>query len=118
MHWHDGDGNLFYRHGDIGRIDEDGFLTLMDRAKDMIISGGFNIFPIDLEAILIADDRVVEAAVVGMPREEWGETPVAFVVLTEEADAESVRDACNAKVGTTQRLSAIDRTSTRLNSRH
>src|SRR3546814_17019879 len=91
MHWHDSDGNLFYRHGDIGRIDEDGFLTLMDRAKDMIISGGFNIFPSDLEAILIADDRVVEAAVVGMPSAEWGETPVAFVVLKEGADAESVQ---------------------------
>lgn len=107
MHWHDADGNLFYRHGDIGRIDEDGFLTLMDRAKDMIISGGFNIFPSDLEAILLADDRVVEAAVVGMSSEEWGETPVAFAVLKPGADAESVRADCNAKVGKTQRLSAI-----------
>jgi len=107
MHWYDSDGRLFYRHGDIGRIDEDGFLTLMDRAKDMIISGGFNIFPSDLEGILLADDRVVEAAVVGMPSEEWGETPVAFVVLKDEADAESVRTDCNAKVGKTQRLSAI-----------
>jgi len=107
MHWYDADGNLFYRHGDIGRIDEDGFLTLMDRAKDMIISGGFNIFPSDLEGILLADDRVVEAAVVGMPSEEWGETPVAFVVLKPGADAESVRADCNAKVGKTQRLSGI-----------
>lgn len=107
MHWYDADGNLFYRHGDIGRIDEDGFLTLMDRAKDMIISGGFNIFPSDLEAILLADDRIVEAAVVGMPSEEWGETPVAFVVLKDGADAEAVRADCNAKVGKTQRLSAI-----------
>ncbi|PZQ23568.1 MAG: 4-coumarate--CoA ligase [Sphingopyxis macrogoltabida] len=107
MHWHDADGTLFYRHGDIGRIDEDGFLTLMDRAKDMIISGGFNIFPSDLEAILTADDRVVEAAVVGMPSEEWGETPVAFAVLKPGADPESVRADCNAKVGKTQRLSAI-----------
>ena len=107
MHWYDAEGNLFYRHGDIGRIDEDGFLTLMDRAKDMIISGGFNIFPSDLEAILLADDRVVEAAVVGMPSEEWGETPVAFVVLKDGADAEAVRADCNAKVGKTQRLSAI-----------
>ena len=107
MHWYDADGNLFYRHGDIGRIDEDGFLTLMDRAKDMIISGGFNIFPSDLEAILLADERVVEAAVVGMPSEEWGETPVAFVVLNDGADAEAVRADCNAKVGKTQRLSAI-----------
>lgn len=107
MHWYDGDGNLFYRHGDIGRIDEDGFLTLMDRAKDMIISGGFNIYPSDLEGILLADARVVEAAVVGMPSEEWGETPVAFVVLKDSADAEAVRADCNAKVGKTQRLSAI-----------
>lgn len=107
MHWYDAEGNLFYRHGDIGRIDEDGFLTLMDRAKDMIISGGFNIFPSDLEAILIADERVVEAAVVGMPSEEWGETPVAFVVLKAGADPEAVRADCNAKVGKTQRLSAI-----------
>ncbi len=107
MHWYDAEGNLFYRHGDIGRIDEDGFLTLMDRAKDMIISGGFNIFPSDLEGILLADERVVEAAVVGMPSEEWGETPVAFVVLKPGTDAESVRADCNAKVGKTQRLSAI-----------
>jgi acyl-CoA synthetase (AMP-forming)/AMP-acid ligase II len=108
MRWYDADGNLFYRHGDIGRFDEDGFLTLMDRAKDMIISGGFNIFPSDLEAILQADPRVVEAAVVGMPSEEWGETPVAFIVLRDgEGDAEAVRADCNAKVGKTQRLSAI-----------
>ena len=107
MHWHDADGNLFYRHGDIGRIDDDGFLTLMDRAKDMIISGGFNIYPSDLEGILLADDRVVEAAVVGMPSEEWGETPVAFAVLKDGADAEAVRADCNAKVGKTQRISAI-----------
>ncbi len=107
MHWRDAEGNLFYRHGDIGRFDEDGFLTLMDRAKDMIISGGFNIYPSDLEAILLADERVVEAAVVGMPSEEWGETPVAFVVLVPGADAGAVRADCNAKVGKTQRLSAI-----------
>lgn len=107
MRWYDSEGNLFYRHGDIGRIDEDGFLTLMDRAKDMIISGGFNIFPSDLEAILGADERVVEASVVGMPSDEWGETPVAFVVLRPGADAESVRADCNAKVGKTQRLTRI-----------
>ena len=53
MHWRDAQGNLFYRHGDIGRFDEDGFLTLMDRAKDMIISGGFNIYPSDLEGVLL-----------------------------------------------------------------
>src|SRR3546814_3480674 len=108
--------DLFYRHGDIGRFDEDGFLTLMDRAKDMIISGGFNIFPSDLEAILIADDRVVDAAVVGIPSEEWGETPVAFVVLKGDADAEAVRADCNAKVGKTQRLSRSEEHTSELQS--
>src|SRR3546814_6272147 len=107
MHWYDAEGNLFYRHGDIGRIDEDGFLTLMDRAKDMIISGGFNIFPSDLEGILLADDRGVETAGVGMPSELWGETPVAFVVVTKGGEAEAGRADCNAKVGKTQRHSEI-----------
>lgn len=107
MHWHDAQGNLYYRHGDIGRIDEDGFLTLMDRAKDMIISGGFNIYPSDIEALLSADPRVVEAAVVGVPSDEWGETPVAFVVLHDQTQAESLKADINAKLGKTQRLSAI-----------
>lgn len=107
MYWHDADGNLYYKHGDIGRLDEDGFLQLMDRAKDMIISGGFNIYPSDIEALLAADPRVIEAAVVGMPSEEWGETPVAFVVLHNPDEAEALKADINAKLGKTQRLSAI-----------
>src|SRR3546814_8505588 len=107
MYCHDAEGRLFHRHGDIGRIDEDGFLTLMDRAKDMIISGGFNIFPSDLEGILLADDRVVEAAVVGMPSELWGETPVAFVELTKGAEAEAVRADCNRAEEHTSELQSI-----------
>src|SRR3546814_9669008 len=84
-------------------------MRISDWSSDVCSSdlGGFNIFPSDLEAILIADDRVVDAAVVGIPSEEWGETPVAFVVLKDDADAEAVRADCNAKVGKTQRLSAI-----------
>lgn len=107
MHWHDADGNLFYRHGDIGRFDEDGFLTLMDRAKDMIISGGFNIYPSDLEAVLLQQPGVVEAAVIGAPSDEWGETPVGFVVLHEDAGAEEIRTATNAKLGKTQRINRL-----------
>lgn len=107
MKWWDADGNLFYRHGDIGRIDEDGFLTLMDRAKDMIISGGFNIYPSDLEAVLLQDANVVEAAVIGAPSDEWGETPVGFVVLRDGADTDAVLAAANAKVGRTQRLNRL-----------
>ena len=107
MHWHDAQGNLFYRHGDIGRFDEEGFLALMDRAKDMIISGGFNIYPSDLEAVLLAEPGVVEAAVIGAPSDEWGETPVGFVVLRDAADADAILAAVNARVGKTQRLSRL-----------
>jgi acyl-CoA synthetase (AMP-forming)/AMP-acid ligase II len=107
MHWHDADGNLFYRHGDIGRFDEDGFLTLMDRAKDMIISGGFNIYPSDLEAVLLQQPGVIEAAVIGAPSDEWGETPVGFVVLREGADADAILAATNSKLGKTQRINRL-----------
>jgi acyl-CoA synthetase (AMP-forming)/AMP-acid ligase II len=107
MHWYDSEGNLFYRHGDIGRFDEDGFLILMDRAKDMIISGGFNIYPSDLESILAQHSGVIECAVVGAPSEEWGETPVGFVVLREGADIAEVLAETNAKLGKTQRINRL-----------
>lgn len=105
--WHDAEGRRFIRHGDIGRFDEDGFLILMDRAKDLIISGGFNIFPSDLEAVLESDPGVIEAAVVGVPHPDWGETPVGFVVLRPEADKDAVLTAANGKLGKTQRLAAL-----------
>src|ERR1700709_1434356 len=81
----------------------------MDRKKDMIISGGFNIYPSDVEAVLARNDDVVEAAVVAMPSEEWGETPVAFVVLKGDAaaDAAALKAWTNSRVGKTQRLSEV-----------
>jgi long-chain acyl-CoA synthetase len=78
--WFAPDGKRFFRTGDIGRFDADGFLTLFDRKKDMIISGGFNIYPSDLEAQLLRHPSVADAAVVGVPFIQWGETPIAFVV--------------------------------------
>ena len=105
-YWIDAQGKEWLRTGDIGRLDEDGFLTLMDRAKDMIISGGFNIYPSDIEAVLLTLPGVVEAAVVGVASDAWGETPVAFVVAPG-ADPEALRTAANAKVGKTQRLAAV-----------
>ena len=96
------------RMGDIGRVDADGFVELVGRAKDMIISGGFNIYPSDLEAELEREDDVVEAAVVGVDSRQWGETPVGFVVLKEGArPIEEVLGAVNARLGKTQRLSAL-----------
>ncbi|WP_232328622.1 MULTISPECIES: class I adenylate-forming enzyme family protein [Sphingomonas] len=105
--WFDRDGRRFIRHGDVGRFDEHGFLILMDRTKDMIISGGFNIYPSDLEAVLAGDPGVIEAAVVGVPHPDWGETPVGFVVLRPGADKDAVLTAANGKLGKTQRLSAL-----------
>ena len=106
--WYDGAGNRYIRTGDVGRFDEDGFLTLMDRRKDMVISGGFNIYPSDLEAVLRKHAGVADAAVVGVPSQEWGETPVAFVVPNEEAPAAGeLRAWVNAQVGKTQRLADV-----------
>jgi long-chain acyl-CoA synthetase len=87
----------------------DGFLTLLDRKKDMIISGGFNIYSSDLEAQLREHRAVDEAAVIGVPSIRWGETPVAFVVrrTNEEISAAALREWINAKVGKTQRLAHL-----------
>ena len=107
--WFDAQGRRFIRTGDVGRFDEDGFLILMDRRKDMIISGGFNIYPSDLEAELRAHPAVADVAVVGVPSAEWGETPVAFVVRRAGHDdsAEAIRAWMNQRVGKTQRLADL-----------
>jgi acyl-CoA synthetase (AMP-forming)/AMP-acid ligase II len=105
--WVSPEGLPFIRTGDVGRFDADGFLELMDRKKDMIISGGFNIYPSDLEAVLRQHPDVADAAVVGAPSAEWGETPVAFVV-SRGADAEAIRAFANARLGKTQRLAAVE----------
>jgi len=107
--WYDRQGNRFIRTGDVGRFDEDGFLTLMDRRKDMVISGGFNIYPSDIEAVLLRHPAVADAAVVGVPSQEWGETPVAFVVLREGHDTrpDEIRAWANSQLGKTQRLSGL-----------
>jgi acyl-CoA synthetase (AMP-forming)/AMP-acid ligase II len=66
--------------GDVGFLDEDGYLTLVDRIKDMIIRGGENVYPKEIESVLAGHDAVLEAAVVGAPHPVYGEVPVAYVV--------------------------------------
>jgi long-chain acyl-CoA synthetase len=107
--WRDSAGKRFIRSGDIGRIDADGFLVLLDRKKDLIISGGFNVYPSDLESVLRQHPDVEEAAVVGLASTRWGETPAACVVLKRSADidAEQLIAWANARLGKTQRLAAL-----------
>jgi acyl-CoA synthetase (AMP-forming)/AMP-acid ligase II len=107
-YWTDPEGGVWQRMGDIGRVDAEGFVELVGRAKDMIISGGFNIYPSDLEAELLKEEGVAEAAVVGVPSRSWGESPVGFVVLKNStADCAAIMAAANARLGKTQRLAAL-----------
>ena len=109
VEWFDMKGKRFIRTGDIGRYDEDGFLILSDRKKDMVISGGFNIYPSDLEAELNQHPDVRESAVVGVPSRQWGETPVAYVVLRPHTTItpDDLLSWLNARVSKTQRLADL-----------
>ncbi len=112
-YWFDASGKRFIRTGDLGRLDAEGFLTLLDRRKDMIISGGFNIYPSDLEGVLRSHPAVVDVAVIGVPSERWGETPVACVVLREVSAAntaaieQTLLAWANERLGKMQRLNAV-----------
>lgn len=106
--WTHPSGQRWLRTGDVGKLDSDGFLTLVDRKKDLIISGGQNIYPADIEAALIEHDAVSEVAVVGVPHEKWGETPLAVVVLAQGASiaGEELTAWANGQVGKQQRVAA------------
>jgi acyl-CoA synthetase (AMP-forming)/AMP-acid ligase II len=86
--------------GDLGYMDEDGFVYLVDRQKDMIISGGVNVYPRDIEEIIVQHPAVREAAVFGVPSEKWGESPMAAVILRQPGAVtpEELRDWINARV--------------------
>lgn len=108
--WRNEAGEVYFRSGDMGHFDEDSFLILSDRKKDMIISGGMNIYANDLELVLLADPDVTDAAVIGVPSEAWGETPYGLVVLRHGATRtlEEIRAAANARLGKSQRLSGLE----------
>jgi acyl-CoA synthetase (AMP-forming)/AMP-acid ligase II len=110
FYWRDGEGTIFHRTGDIGLFDEDGFLVLLDRKKDMIISGGFNIYATDIEEKLLSHPDVADAAVIAVPSEKWGETPLGLVVARRESvvDPDELLTWTNAQLGKMQRLSAVE----------
>jgi acyl-CoA synthetase (AMP-forming)/AMP-acid ligase II len=107
--WTDEAGRRWLRTGDLGRLDGEGFLYVVDRKKDMILSGGQNIYPADIEIVLRGHPAVAEVAVIGVPSERWGETPLAVVVLQpgQSAAAAELLEWTNSRVGKQQRLSAI-----------
>jgi fatty-acyl-CoA synthase len=86
----------WFHSGDLVRRDEEGFIYVVDRKKDMIVSGGENIYSAEVEAVLLTHPKIEEAAVIGIPDPKWGETVKAFVVLTpgREATAEEIIDFC------------------------
>ena len=93
------DGWMFT--GDMGYLDDDGYLFLVDRKKDLIISGGVNVYPRDIEEVVVTHPDVLEAAVFGIPHDKWGEAPLGAVVLRAgaAADAEGLRSWVNERVG-------------------
>lgn len=92
--------NGWLHTGDLGYMDEDGFVFIVDRAKDMVISGGENIFSVEVEGAIYSHPAVQECAVIGIPSEQWGETVHALVVLRENCDAteSEIVDHCREKI--------------------
>lgn len=94
-------GGSWFHSGDLVRQDEEGYLYVVDRLKDMIISGGENIYCVEVEDVVAAHPKVAEVAVVGMPHEKWGETPQAVIAPTNGADpptAEEITHWCRERL--------------------
>jgi long-chain acyl-CoA synthetase len=108
--WRHADGRVFFRSGDLGRMDEDGFVYVVGRVKDMIKSGGINVFASDIEEVFMRHPDVVEAAAIGIPHEKWVETPILLAIMREgsaTSDA-ALMEWGNAGLGKWQRVSRVE----------
>jgi acyl-CoA synthetase (AMP-forming)/AMP-acid ligase II len=94
--------------GDIGRVDDEGYLHLLDRRHDVIISGGFNVYPREVEDALLSHPAVVQAAVVGLPDEKWGERVAAAVVTRSAAEPAEILDFCAGRLAGFKRPRAVE----------
>ena len=107
--WRDEHGKTYLKTGDMGKLDEDGFLYILDRKKDMIISGGINIFASDIEEVLAKHPDVQDCTVIGIPHEKWGETPLALAIMYKGAmiSEDELKAWLNGKVAKYQRVSGL-----------
>jgi len=108
--WVDEIGRTFLRTGDVGKLDEENYLYILDRKKDMIISGGSNIYAADIEVIIFKHPEVADCAVIGVPSDKWGESPRALVVLKEgcSSSEQEMREWINERVAKYQRVDAVE----------
>lgn len=105
----DAQGVHWLRTGDIGYLDDEGFLYIVDRKKDMILSGGQNIYPQDIEAVIAAHDDIKDVAVIGVKSGKWGETPLAVIAPKNgQLDTAALKDWTNAQLGRQQRISGVE----------
>jgi acyl-CoA synthetase (AMP-forming)/AMP-acid ligase II len=95
--------------GDVATMDEDGFITIVDRVKDMLISGGENVYPAEIENVLLGHEAIADAAVIGIPSARWGESPLA-VIVSKDVDlrAETVMDYCKGKLAPFKVVKAVE----------
>ena len=101
--------NGWLHTGDVAVMDEAGFVAIQDRIKDMIISGGENVYPAEIEGVLSGHPQIVEAAVIGLPSEKWGESPLAIVVRKDDAlTAAEVLDYCRGKLAGFKQPKAVE----------
>jgi len=103
----DADGMQWIRTGDIGYLDNEGYLYIIDRKKDMILSGGQNIYPQDIESVLMQHPDINDVAVVGATSQRWGETPIAIAVTEDSCSREDFIRWANSRLGKQQRLTDV-----------
>ncbi|MBM3491489.1 MAG: AMP-binding protein [Alphaproteobacteria bacterium] len=108
--WRDPQGHAYLRSGDLGRLDADGYLYIVGRTKDMILSGGVNIYPIDIEEAFMQHPEVLEVACIGVPHERWGETPILLALMKPGAkvDAAGLLAWGNARLAKYQRVARVE----------
>jgi acyl-CoA synthetase (AMP-forming)/AMP-acid ligase II len=95
--------------GDVATMDADGFVTIMDRIKDMLISGGENVYPAEIESVLLSNPKVADAAVLGIPSSKWGESPLAVVVPKDPTlTADEVMAWCKGRLAPYKLVKAVE----------